>query len=79
MIAVAIVYGIGQLIESMYITPKFVGEIIYLYGHLLNFLFFPSRRLSDLSGFNLALPAGAVLLVVVRRLLAWYRQSALFV
>ena len=78
-IAVAIVYGIGQLIESMYITPKFVGESIGLHPLLVIFILLAFGTLFGFWGILLALPAGAVLLVVVRRLLAWYRQSALFV
>lgn len=78
-IAVAIVYGIGQLIESMYITPKFVGASIGLHPLLVIFILLAFGTLFGFWGILLALPAGALLLVVVRRLLAWYRQSALFV
>ncbi|WP_449371392.1 AI-2E family transporter [Thiomonas sp.] len=78
-IAVAIVYGIGQLIESMYITPKFVGESIGLHPLLVIFILLAFGTLFGFWGILLALPAGSVLLVVARRLLAWYRQSALFI
>lgn len=78
-IAVAIVYGIGQLIESFYITPKFVGESIGLHPLLVIFILLAFGTLFGFWGILLALPAGAVLLVVARRLLNWYRQSALFV
>ncbi|MBN2691619.1 MAG: AI-2E family transporter [Burkholderiaceae bacterium] len=78
-IAVAIVYGVGQLIESLYITPKFVGESIGLHPLLVIFILLAFGTLFGFWGILLALPAGALLLVVTRRLLAWYRQSALFV
>jgi len=78
-IAVAVVYGIGQLIESLYVTPKFVGESIGLHPLLVIFILLAFGNLFGFWGILLALPAGALLLVVARRLLSWYRQSALFV
>ncbi|MGE0072523.1 MAG: AI-2E family transporter [Thiomonas sp.] len=78
-IAVAVVYGIGQLIESMYVTPKFVGQSIGLHPLLVIFILLAFGTLFGFWGILLALPAGSVLLVVARRALAWYRRSALFV
>jgi predicted PurR-regulated permease PerM len=78
-IAVAVVYGIGQLIESLYVTPRFVGHSIGLHPLLVIFILLAFGTLFGFWGVLLALPAGAVLLVVARRLLNWYRQSALYV
>ncbi|OYV35348.1 MAG: AI-2E family transporter [Thiomonas sp. 20-64-5] len=78
-IAVAVVYGIGQLIESLYVTPKFVGDSIGLHPLLVIFILLAFGSLFGFWGILLALPAGALLLVVARRLLNWYRKSALFV
>ncbi len=78
-IAVAVVYGIGQVIESMYITPKFVGSSIGLHPLAVIFILLAFGTLFGFWGVLLALPASAVLLVVGRRLMAWYRRSALYV
>ena len=78
-IAVAVVYGIGQVVESMYITPKFVGDSIGLHPLLVIFILLAFGTLFGFWGILLALPASAVLLVIARRVMAWYRQSALYV
>lgn len=78
-IAVAVVYGVGQLLESLYVTPKFVGRSIGLHPLLVIFILLAFGTLFGFWGVLLALPASSVLLVVVRRLLNWYRQSALYV
>ncbi|OIQ69368.1 hypothetical protein GALL_490320 [mine drainage metagenome] len=79
MIAVAVVYGIGQVVESMYITPKFVGDSIGLHPLLVIFILLAFGTLFGFWGILLALPASAVLLVIARRVMAWYRQSALYI
>jgi len=78
-IAVAVVYGAGQLLESLYVTPKFVGRSIGLHPLLVIFMLLAFGTLFGFWGVLLALPASSVLLVVARRLLNWYRQSALYV
>lgn len=78
-IAVAVVYGIGQVVESMYITPKFVGDSIGLHPLLVIFILLAFGTLFGFWGILLALPASAVLLVIARRVMAWYRQSALYI
>lgn len=77
-LAVAVVYGIGQMLESMYITPKFVGESIGLHPLLVIFLLLAFGSLFGFLGVLLALPAGAVLLVVARRVMMWYQRSSLY-
>ncbi|GAB4212324.1 MAG: AI-2E family transporter [Rhodoferax sp.] len=78
LLMVGVVYGLGQLIESFWLTPKLVGERIGLhplaviaallvFGHALGFI-----------GVLIALPGSAVLLVALRRLLASYKSSALY-
>lgn len=77
-LAIAVVYGIGQALESMYVTPKFVGESIGLHPLLVIFILLAFGTLFGFLGILLALPAGAILLVVGRRLMAWYRNSSLY-
>jgi predicted PurR-regulated permease PerM len=76
--AVAIVFGIGQLAESMVITPRLLGGQIGLHPLLVLFLLLAFGHLFGFVGVLLALPAGALLLVVVRHGLVWYRESSLF-
>uniref|UniRef100_E6PKZ7 Putative permease n=1 Tax=mine drainage metagenome TaxID=410659 RepID=E6PKZ7_9ZZZZ len=76
--AVAVVFGIGQLAESMVITPRLLGGQIGLHPLLVLFLLLAFGHLFGFVGVLLALPAGALLQVVVRHALAWYRESTLF-
>jgi predicted PurR-regulated permease PerM len=76
--AVAVVYGIGQVAESMVITPRLLGGQIGLHPLLVIFLLLAFGQLFGFVGVLLALPAGALLLVVVRHALVWYRTSSLF-
>lgn len=75
---VAVVYGLGQVLESWFLTPRLVGERIGLhplavilallvFGHWLGF-----------AGVLLALPVSAVLLVALRRARSAYMASALY-
>jgi predicted PurR-regulated permease PerM len=56
LIAVAVVYGLGQVIESFYLTPRLVGFV----------------------GILLALPASAILSVVLGRLRQHYLTSRFY-
>ncbi len=76
--AVAAVYGIGQVLESSYLTPKLLGSSIGLHPLFVIFLLLAFGNLFGFVGVLLALPAGALLLVVARRLLHWYRGSPLY-
>ncbi len=76
--AVAVVYGIGQVLESSYLTPKLLGRSIGLHPLFVIFLLLAFGDLFGFVGVLLALPAGALLLVVARHLVLWYRNSPLF-
>jgi predicted PurR-regulated permease PerM len=76
--AVAVVYGVGQVVESFYLTPRLVGERIGLnplavifallaFGHLLGFI-----------GVLIALPVSAVLQVALQRARTAYLASRLY-
>ncbi|MGA1041022.1 MAG: AI-2E family transporter [Burkholderiaceae bacterium] len=67
LIAVAIVYGGGQFLESFVLTPKLVGERIGLHplGVILALVVFGS--LFGFLGVLLALPLAAILVAVVRQ------------
>lgn len=75
LIAVAVVYGLGQVLESFFLTPRLVGERIGLHplGVILALMLFGSWM--GLWGVVIALPMAAFLLLIGRRLLAIYQAS----
>jgi predicted PurR-regulated permease PerM len=78
LLMVAVVYGLGQLIESFVLTPRLVGERIGLHPLHVIFALMAFGQLFGFVGVLVALPASAVLLVAIRRLRAQYQVSALY-
>jgi predicted PurR-regulated permease PerM len=77
-IMVAVVYGLGQLIESFVLTPRLVGERIGLHPLAVILVLMAFGQLLGFVGVLIALPASAVLLVALRRLRRQYLQSDLY-
>jgi predicted PurR-regulated permease PerM len=77
-VMVAVVYGFGQLIESLYLTPRLVGERIGLHPLAVIFALLAFGQLFGFVGVLIALPASAVLLVAIRRGRATYLASSLY-
>jgi predicted PurR-regulated permease PerM len=75
---VAVIYGIGQVVESMVLTPRLVGERIGLHPLAVIFALLAFGQLFGFVGVLIALPASAVLLVALRRAKAAYLASALY-
>lgn len=78
LVAVAIVYGLGQFIESFYLTPRLVGERIGLHPLAVIFALLAFGQLFGFVGVLLALPASAILLVVFGRLRQNYLDSSFY-
>ena len=78
LVMVAVVYGVGQLLESLYLTPRLVGERIGLHPLVVIFALLAFGQLFGFVGVLVALPASAVLLVAIRRLKAGYIGSRLY-
>lgn len=78
LIMVGVVYGIGQVIESMFLTPRLVGERIGLHPLVVIFALLAFGQLFGFVGVLVALPASAVLLVGIRRMKAGYMASKLY-
>lgn len=76
LLGVGLVYGTGQLLESMVLTPRLVGERIGLHPAGVIFSLMLFAHWMGFVGVLVALPVSALLMVFVRRLLAMYRQSA---
>jgi predicted PurR-regulated permease PerM len=77
-IAVAVVYGLGQLIESFLLTPYLVGERIGLNPLAVIFALLAFGHLFGFVGVLVALPLSAVTLVALRRLRGMYVASRLY-
>jgi predicted PurR-regulated permease PerM len=74
----AVVFGLGQLIESFILTPRLIGERIGLHPLTVIFALLAFGQLLGFVGILIALPASAVLLVALRRLRSRYMASRLY-
>ncbi len=77
-IMVTVVYGLGQLVEGFYLTPRLVGERIGLHPLAVIFALLAFGQVFGFVGVLVALPASAVLLVAMRRMRASYLGSKLY-
>ena len=75
---VGVVYGLGQLLESFYLTPRLLGERIGLHPLAVIFALLAFGQLFGFVGILVALPASAVLLVAARRLRQRYLSSSVY-
>jgi predicted PurR-regulated permease PerM len=69
LLTIAVVYGLGQLLESFYLTPKLIGHRIGLHPLAVIFALMFFGGLFGLLGVLLALPMAAVLVVIGQRLI----------
>jgi predicted PurR-regulated permease PerM len=79
--AVFIVCGIfafGSLVESNFLTPKLVGDRIHLHPVWVIFALFAGGTLFGFVGVLLAVPAAAVIGVLIRFGLAQYQRSPVY-
>jgi predicted PurR-regulated permease PerM len=76
--AVAVVYGIGQVLESVILTPRLVGERIGLHPLGVIFALLAFGQVFGFFGILLALPASAVIASALRELRRRYLASALY-
>ena len=76
MVAIGGVFAVGQLLESLVLTPLLVGDRLGLHPVAVIFAVMAGGQLFGFFGVLLALPVSAVLVVVLRRALARYQDSA---
>src|SRR5206468_2212778 len=74
-VCVGVVYGIGQILESVYLTPKLVGTNIGLHPLAVIFALLAFGELFGFFGILLALPVTAVLVVVLKHFRQRYLTS----
>lgn len=78
LLMVAVVYGLGQFVESFILTPRLVGERIGLHPLVVIFALLAFGQVLGFVGVLIALPTSAVLLVAIRRVRAGYLGSRLY-
>jgi len=72
------VFGAGQLIEGMVVTPWLVGERVGLHPLAVIFALLAFGSLFGFFGVLLALPLSAILLVALRHGAEWYLESEMY-
>lgn len=75
---VAVVFGVGQAIEGMVLTPLLVGDRIGLHPVAVIFAVLAGGQLFGFFGVLLALPAAAVIAVLLRHAHERYIQSEMY-
>jgi predicted PurR-regulated permease PerM len=78
LVMVGLVFGLGQLIEGFWLTPKWVGERIGLHPLAVIFALLALGQIFGFVGVLVALPASAVILVALRRVRNQYFDSQLY-
>lgn len=78
LIGVAVVFALGQLIESYWLTPKLVGDRIGLHPVAVIFAVMAGGVLFGFVGMLIALPAAAVANVLLRYAYERYTASRLY-
>jgi predicted PurR-regulated permease PerM len=78
LVAVAVVYGIGQFVESLFLTPRLVGERIGMNPLMVIFALLAFGQLFGFVGVLIALPLSAVLVVAAGRVRRAYLGSRLY-
>ena len=75
---VALVFGIGQMLEGMLLTPMLVGDKIGLHPVAVIFAVMAGGQLFGFVGVLLALPVAAVIMVLLREGHRRYLNSSLY-
>ena len=77
-ILVLVVFGVGQTLESMLLTPWLVGDRIGLHPVAVIFAILAGGQLFGFLGVLVALPLAAVIMVLLRYAHEQYRASELY-
>jgi predicted PurR-regulated permease PerM len=72
------VFGIGQMLEGMLLTPLLVGDRIGLHPVAVIFAVLAGGQLFGFVGVLLALPVAAVIAVILGYLHDEYKKSTLY-
>ncbi|MCX7186471.1 MAG: AI-2E family transporter [Methylophilaceae bacterium] len=75
---IVVVFSLGQLLESMWLTPNLVGDRIGLHPVAVIFSLLAGGQLFGFTGVLLALPASAAIAVALRHLRRHYFDGNLY-
>ena len=75
---VALVFLIGHLLESNFLSPKLVGDRVGLHPVWIMFALLAGGSLFGFVGVLVAVPVAAIIGVIVRHLLERYHESAIY-
>lgn len=78
LVFVLVVFGVGNALESMLLQPWLVGDRIGLHPVAVIFAVLAGGQLFGFVGVLLALPAAAVIMVLLRHAHRLYKDSSLF-
>lgn len=78
LIGIGVVFGIGQLLEGMLLTPLLVGDRIGLHPVAVIFAILAGGQLFGFTGVLLALPVAAIIMVLLRHAHDFYKLSDLY-
>ncbi len=79
LIYIALIFGVGQVVESFILTPLLVGDKIGLHPVAVIFAVLAGGQLFGFFGILLALPVAAVIMVILRYAHERYVNSQLYV
>lgn len=75
---ILIVFGVGQMIESMILTPILVGDKIGLHPVAVIFAIMAGGQLFGFMGVILALPVSAIIVVLLRHIHEIYKDTEFY-
>jgi len=77
-LVIASIFVAGQVIEGNFITPRLIGDAVGLHPVWVFFALLAGGNLFGITGVMLAVPAAAIIGVVVRQSLVHYRETHFF-
>ena len=77
-VVIASIFVFGQVVEGNFITPRLIGDAVGLHPVWIIFALLAGGNLFGITGVMLAVPAAAIIGVVVRRSILHYRQTHFF-
>ncbi len=78
LVYVLIVFGVGQVLESVVLTPLLVGDKIGLHPVAVIFAIMAGGQLFGFVGILVALPVGAIIMVLLRHMNRRYKSSTVY-
>ncbi len=77
-VGIGLVFLFGQILESYVLTPKLVGNKVGLHPVWVIFALLAGGVLFGFVGVFVAVPVAAIIGVLVRRILKWYRSTPVY-